>query len=224
VLWLTPVLNAERLSANSQIARLATGALAAKDITMWEYQDWGLAGARLIAAINEKAALPGHEDFAAAAANTDRYGTTNLAARAQSIAALQAEMPLQPVGATARRDQFLNAMSEYDLAEALASCRITMPNGAKGCVMVLADLLPAFSGDEAIIVRYQEGGYGGYQAYRLEGEELRLQQVWGDQRALYSSAGPEKLILDLQSTPPEVTPAPVNQIRAGGLGLTISWQ
>lgn len=45
VLWLTPVLNAQKISANHQVKRYLTGVVQAKDFPAWEIQNaWGVAG------------------------------------------------------------------------------------------------------------------------------------------------------------------------------------
>jgi hypothetical protein len=44
-LWLTPVLNAQRISANSQVARFETGRIGVAELDVWPLtQDWGHAG------------------------------------------------------------------------------------------------------------------------------------------------------------------------------------
>lgn len=48
-LWMTPLMNAHRMSAEAQLGRYLTGDLAAKDLPAWEIRhDWGRAGLKVI--------------------------------------------------------------------------------------------------------------------------------------------------------------------------------
>lgn len=56
VLWLSPVLNAEKISVENQVNRYLTGRVQAKDFPAWELQNtWGIAGQK---AAQDLAALP----------------------------------------------------------------------------------------------------------------------------------------------------------------------
>ena len=154
-IWLTPLLNAERIATNSQMARFAeSGDPAVLDI--WALGQWGKAGAAAKAALAVIAAKPGQEALAAVLAGDGLDATASPdSARADLIAVL----PLQPKAATARRDAFLAAASLYDLQSWAQSCKTTMPDGAPGCVMVIADFFPDQPGDEALFALYSAADY-----------------------------------------------------------------
>ena len=67
-LWLTPVLNAERISANSQFARFTTSGDPAV-LDLWAIRQWGKAGDAVMADLEQ--AAPGNPALAAKLAGTD---------------------------------------------------------------------------------------------------------------------------------------------------------
>lgn len=222
-LWLTPALNAERMSANSQTARFAAGTLTVAQITPWDYRRWGKPGADLLAAMQAKAGEPGHEGLAELLSQ-DGTAVQIEQVRADMLAALKAEMPLQPATATATalRDAILAAQADYDLATWLASCRRTMPNGARGCVMVVADMLPDIAGDEAILLQYLEGSYGNYQGFHFQDGTLLWRNVTSTDLGVDITGNPGDLIAGLQGGAPKVAPVAMNQITTGRFGLMFS--
>jgi hypothetical protein len=222
-LWLSPVLNAERMSANSQAARFASGAMAVTEVTPWEYESWGKPGAALLATLRAKAAEPGQEALAAQL-ELGRYDTggsdgENTLAVADT---LRAEMPLQPATATATRDAIFATAAIYDLQTWRDACRKTMPNGAPGCVMVVADLLPDVPGDEAFLYLYTDPSYGWTQAFVPADGAYQWRTVsFGDPNASNLS-DPAKIIAALQAGPPVLGPVTINEVRVEGMGLRIS--
>ncbi len=222
-LWLTPVLNAERIAAQSQSVRFAAGKIETTEIMPWVYEDWGKPGAAFMAELEAKAAEPGQEALATQlASNGYNDGTIATDARVDIVAALQAAMPLQPATATAMRDRMFADAADYDLQSWSDACARKMPNGKPGCVMVVANLLDDFAGDEVVIYQYFDPTYGSAQGYIDAGGIMQSRSVYaGDQTSDYQSR-PAEIITALQAAPPVLTSVVVQEISVGGVGLRVS--
>lgn len=197
---LTPILNAERISTNSQMAR----DVAVMDID--SLRSWGVAGQEALASLTARSKEPGQEALAARLA-----GSENGAAATQSVDDLIAVLPVSPKGADVT--QFLNGLDPYLLDTATRACRSDMPTGGKGCVMVVADFLPSQAGDEASLFFLTEG------YLQVTPLAQTVDQPAPDWRmlnmALPTGAKAEAMIRQLQNTPPLLQPAPLWQLPLG---------
>lgn len=197
---LTPILNAERISTNSQMAR----DVAVMDIDA--LRSWGVAGQEALATLTARSKEPGQEALAARLA-----GSENGAAATQSVDDLIAVLPVSPKGADVT--QFLNGLDPYLLDTATRACRSDMPTGGKGCVMVVADFLPSQAGDEASLFFLTEG------YLQVTPLAQTVDQPAPDWRmlnmALPTGAKAEAMIRQLQNTPPLLQPAPLWQLPLG---------
>jgi len=131
-LWLTPVLNAERLATASQVARAKAGATS-EQLPLWEMANaWGKAGLRglarleawaaddadLLALIEKARQAPEKWDFMAA---MDDGG----------IATLDGVVPLRPAGSTLP-DGALDSLDAAERREIHEACKRRLPGGASG--------------------------------------------------------------------------------------------
>ena len=216
--WLTPVLNAERISTNSQMARFAASGDPAV-LDLWAIDRWGTAGAVARAELEALAAQPGRQSLADVLAGTVVVNTLTLdRARADLVAVL----PLQPNGATAQRDAILAVADVYDLQSWADACRMKMPGGGTGCVMVVADFYPLRPGDEALFALYSAAGYVSYTGLWLDGKSLMQRQILPSFGLLPDGAAGQAAIRQLQTTAPVLVPAPINMLQIGDQGLIIS--
>lgn len=213
-LWLTPLLNAEAISARNQVARLADGRVSVAEFDLASFAEWGKPGQQALADLERLAASPGQE---ALAARLSHPGMRPVTAAPETLEALRALLPLQPAGATAVRDRLLEGVSPSDHALWLTGCQDPLPGGSPGCVMVVGDFLPLLPGEEAII------------AVRLQGYLMQegLSEVDGfvQRRSvalLQGAADADALLAALQAGPPVLSPAAINQIAVGGATLVIS--
>jgi hypothetical protein len=218
-LWLTPVLNAERISANSQAARFAAGEMEISEISTWEFEKWGTAGAAFVTTLTAKAAEPGQEALAAALAVGEYGNIPSDVDQPTLIAALQEMMPLQPPSATSRRDQIMAGMSPYDLENLHDACARKMPNGKPGCVMVVTDLLPEPVGDEAVVYLYFDPTYGIVQGFVWDGTYTQSKTVYTYDPGSDHQARPMEMITALQAGPPKLTAVISHEITTAGVGL-----
>ena len=223
VLWLTPILNAERISANALVARYQSGKTAAADLDVSQLMAWGSAGAAALETLQVLAKEPGQDALAAALseAATTTYSDAADPDPAKALADLVAVLPLQPATATADRDRLLFGMQGYELVSWLNACKTPLADGKPGCVMVLADFSPVNPGNEAIIVLRDTGDAMRYEAFVQIDETVERRTVSTLNGYLpYDETGAE-MIAQLQASPPKITSVPLNQISVGGRSLLI---
>lgn len=156
-LWLTPVLDAERLSARSQLARFEAGRVEAGALDLAEIaRDWGRPGARALAPYRDPE-HPFHEALGPRLAAFDEtrdavmrppesLSPEDLADR------LVATLPVRPEGASiAEHVARLPPYLYYDIDRSCQTRRT--PGGAPACVAILADFLPE-EGDELLVLHH----------------------------------------------------------------------
>ncbi len=137
-------------------------------------------------------------------------------------AALVAVLPLQPVTATATRDMVLAAAKPADLAEWLRDCSAQMPDGAPGCVLVVADLWTDYPGEEAMLLRRVGADQVVIEGLLPDKGALQRRQVLAVGGIMPDLAQGSALIAALQKAPPAMSAAPVNRISVGDLGLMVA--
>lgn len=136
--------------------------------------------------------------------------------------ALVAAMPLQPVTATATRDMLLSGAGHDDLALWLRNCQAKMPDGAPGCVMVVADLWTDLPGEEAMLVQRTGADQVSFAGLLLEQGVLLRRPVLAVGGMLPDFAQGSAVIAALQKTPPAMSAAPVNRLTIGDVGLMVA--
>ena len=214
-LWLTPVLNAERISAASQLARFEAEGHAALD--PGALRSWGRPGAAVLAKLEEQAKEPGQEELAAVLAGGASVDPGQGPALAAELAAL---MPVQPATATGMREVILGAAEDYQLQDWLQVCRVTLETGAPGCLLVVADLLPLRPGEEAMLFLQRGADYVEISGLYLDDSGMLVWRTATQPDGNYvSSEAASRLLREYQSVPPPLTGAEVNQIGTGGDGL-----
>lgn len=215
-LWLTPVLDAERISARNQLARLDDGRTAVADLDLDALRRWGFPGQAVLEVLEERAKEPGQEVLAARLAGNDDPGG---AARAAAIAALSALLPVQPAGATGTRDTLIAGADDYLLRDWTEVCR-TDPGGRPGCLLAVADLLPGRPGEEAVLLLARSDGYGELLGLYLDdGGRLAVRSVQRLDGRVPTPGEIQDIMAAWASAPPPLTPAPVNQLGTGEGGL-----
>lgn len=228
-LWLTPALDAARLSASDQLARFRNGAVDAERIDLWTLaHDWGRAGRDALSAI--EAAAEGGPDAAlvkerAALARQapDRLAFWNVPRDPVSLSArsaLRSLMPVMPPEAEAEFDRYVLPWYAGSMASFLEGCRDRTESGRPGCVLVVSDLVPDNPGNEAILF-YKSFGL-------LRGEVIVPEPVFrrADAAEVFSLPPPDfaetdRLIEALQDGQFTPGPARINAITIGERQFTI---
>lgn len=214
-LWLTPALNAERISTASQVSRFEAEGVAALDPDA--LRSWGKPGAEALVVLEARAKEPGQEDLAAVLAG----GATDPADRGAELAAeLAAMLPVQPTSATGMRDVILGAAEVYQLEDWLQVCGTSLETGKPGCLLVVADLLPLKPGEEAVIFLQRSADYTEITGIYLDdgGHVVSRPAARTDGRYIAPSEA-SALLRQFQQTPPPVTGAALNQLGIGESGL-----
>ncbi len=223
-LWLTPILNAERISANNQLARIEAGKTAVADLDIRAMEGWGLPGERALALLTERAQEPGQEALAARLAGVDDPATVGLDAdaRAEAARVLSAAMPVQPTSATGTRDMLLSAAETYMLADWQVVCDRRLEDGSPACLMVVADLLPTQPGEEAILILEREPSYVEVLGLFMADDGMLLSRsVMLPDGSYLATEDAAALLRDWAKAPPPLTPALLNQLGTGETGLMI---
>ncbi|MFN4203404.1 MAG: DUF4153 domain-containing protein [Tabrizicola sp.] len=219
-LWLTPVLNAERISAQSQLARFEDGRTPVSELDLFALRSWGKPGAAAVAVLEAKAKEPGQEALAGLLSGQEAGSAA--AERGAMQAEVAAALPVQPASATGTRDMLLDAAEDYMLRDWMQACGAEAQPGRPGCLMVVADLLPALPGEEAMLFLKRGSDYVEIMGLYL-GPDGRLVQRGAarpDGR-YFNGAEAAELMRDYQDAPPPVTAALVNQLGTGASGLMI---
>lgn len=218
-LWLTPVLNAEKIASANQLARFADGRASVVDLDIAALGRWGKPGDAALAALEEKAREPGQEALARLLAG----GTaTTLADTTALVSRLVQLMAVQPPSAIGTRDTLLAGADAWLLESWIRVCRTTLETGGPACLMVVADLMPLRPGEEAMLFLQHSA------------DHIEIVGVFLDDNGIAqtrSAVRPDGLDIDTaeaaalmrryQTTPAPVTAAMLNQLGTGESGLFI---
>lgn len=217
-LWLTPLLHPEAIAARSQLARFEAGGRKPEDVDLYALSQWGRAGARALDSLAEIAAEPGQE---ALAARLKGEQDTDAPLDAVALrAALLPILPLQPGDATATRDAILAAADASLLNYWRSSCERVLPEGQRGCVMVVADLWTDLPGPEALMITTDEGGFLNYNGLVPTADGGLQSHAVQDRDGFLPDQGEgSDLLSALQAAAPVLEPAPFNQISVGAARL-----
>ncbi len=226
-LSLTPILNPERISVASQMARLDNLAEGGVDIRLNTLKRWGRAGNTAFADLAERAKQPGQEALARMVAEAMR-GSPESTSPADTLEtteemqlALQALLPVQPPTATATRDKLLKDVPGQMLDIWLRACRNTLPGGKPGCVLLVGDLRTDFFGDEAIVIVRDEQDYLQMNGYAEISGLMQWQSTFSINGSLPAHGRSIEILLALQNDMPQIASAPLNQIQIDGFGIIL---
>lgn len=220
-LWLTPALNAERLSVSSQIARAERG-VPPEHLGLWEMAHaWGHAGK---AGLERLRALDDHPardtllamlDRAEAAESLWAFNSPQIS---DDLLSLAARVPVLPEGA-ALHDGALDLLRPADRRLVADACQRRLPGGHPGCLIVLGRFEPLAEVEQAIGLFLTEGDRGRAMAFAIrDGRLYRTGNVaeLGAGRPVQVSP---QMMVDLFEGRFEIRPAPRNVLDVGGMQL-----
>ncbi len=169
-LWLTPLFNAEKISANSQLARWMRGGVTVGQMPLWEMaRDWGQPGR---AALAELDALPGEDTAELQVAITKARETdtffeydreTAVLDKSDRIEKLHGSISFRPENETLSLAT-LGTLGDYVFQDWEDVCIGAAP---PGCVMVLSQFDPGERGLEGVMLLPRKGGLDTYDAVSL---------------------------------------------------------
>lgn len=153
----TPVLNAQRISAESQLARYISGRSSLTDLDVAALRDdWGRPGRAALAKLQVLAAEPGQQALKARLAAAAEPGAQGSSGRQALRAELTKVLAIRPEPAPGTPQPLLSAMlaraSAADLRDWLDACRRGLPNGRPGCVLLSGRFLPDAAGEQALLL------------------------------------------------------------------------
>ncbi|MEZ5755451.1 MAG: DUF4153 domain-containing protein [Paracoccaceae bacterium] len=227
-LWLSPVLNAEAISARSQVERFEAGRVAVVDLDLAALERWGRPGRVALERLAALAQEEGQAELAARlmARQGERAASADPQTAAQEaeamLATLRDILPVRPAEATAGRDRLLAGIGAAELQAWVDACRTPLPGLAErpGCVMLLADFLPDLPGEEALVLLRGPEGFMRYEGLAMQGGAVQRRSVAAMTGLLADREAGAALIADLQDGLPLLRPAPVNMLDvAGGILL-----
>lgn len=146
LLWLTPVLNAERISTRSHVLRFKAGKIGVEDLDLWSLgHEWGNPG---LAALANMRKISQHEQQAPLAARLAQYDKAKnrwdfSKTQKQSDAVSRAEtlgdiLPVRPEGAELS-GAMLAAIPDPLVRAIIKSCEARLTDGRPRCVAVVGN-------------------------------------------------------------------------------------
>ena len=219
VLWLTPIFNAERMAASAQAARFIDGDLGAKHYASWQFREMGKAGEAAALRIRQYAEAKGDKELLAAV-----DGKTSAAPAAKPTESLVQEvediLPVSPktAEALALRDALFQKLQAWELEDILNACAIKEESNVPGCVLVVADLIPANAGDEGVLI-LDRGGWISFEGLVMKDGQVKRSEVSSVSGAMPSPELAREMIAIWQIAPPVVEPLKLNQLGIGAQGL-----
>ncbi len=163
-LWMTPVLNVYRLSAQSQLARYESGAASLDQLALWQMaHEWGKAGQAALVQLEAMRERPDHADLVAriemVRSEPNPFQLERLVQQGKApnrAAELLDLMPVRPAGATMTLGRFLE-VPDYGLDAWLQACNRALPDGRAGCVLVQGGFAPVVAEEDQAVVIYLDG-------------------------------------------------------------------
>ncbi len=187
--WLTPLMNAQRISAADQLERFADGRTSLDDLDLWTIgKTWGKAGTAVVPRFADVArdgqSIIG-EQLAALDKASDRYVYEQLLSGPGSdrMREFLSLVQVRPLGTAVPDGMFGQAGAPADW---ISSCGLRTAAGNPGCVILFADLLPEAEGDEAFLVTKQPADW-----VRAEMWRRSVDGQWINQGLPVRIAGPE---------------------------------
>lgn len=220
--WLTPLLNAERLSTASQMARYERGTDNAK-LALWEMAHlWGKAGQHGLARLQADAEAGGDEALVALISEARRIDTKwNFEAEQGNadISNMDGIVPVRPEGRTLPPGA-LNSLPGDDRRMIVDACERRVAGGHPGCVMVIAQYEPEGSGAEQVIGFFTTtGGNARIMSFSLKNGALINDGYPRDLvQGRYPAVEPD-VISDILAGRFDILPAPRWVLEVGGMRL-----
>ncbi len=218
-LWLTPLLNAERLATASQVFRAGA---AHPDVALWEMaHEWGYPGQRGLERLEQRAQADGDADLLAMIGRARRAPSRwafEKVERDDGIATLDGIVPLRPKSVTLQPGA-LDGLDSGERQRIHDACKRRLTGGHPGCVIVVAPFEPAEETDRAIGLFATEGDGARLVAYRVH--EGRLIQQ-GFPRDILAGSYPyvsRDVIADILKGRFGLVPAPRTVLDVGGMQL-----
>lgn len=166
-LWLSPVINPQRISTQNQVARFEAGKTDVADLDLWQIgREWGRAGEAGIARLLALQDHPQANELATRLARLDEATgrsayqagerTAGLTGR---IETLRETLVVVPEGAEVPAE-FFDDLRVHQVDRLHTACKSQTPAGRPGCVALIVDLTDQYLGDEIVLFELRSGRLG----------------------------------------------------------------
>ncbi len=213
-LWLSPVLNGERISTASQMARFESGRTTLEDLDLWAIgREWGRAGKVAITRLEAQ----DDPDLSQRLARLDQVSTRwhweldepgNTGLIAPNVIA--ETFAIRPVGAEFPQ----GFMADIRMQTWLDGCAYITPAGNPGCVALVGDFAPDTAGDEVLVVYLRPESEAHLESWNAVGGRLR---IW-DSGNTWSDPAQIDAVLNGILT---IDPAPQHLLLIGEMAISI---
>ena len=222
-LLMTPVLDVYRISANSQLARFASGRSTLDQLALWPLaHEWGRGGQAALNRLEAMTDHPEHGDLVAriaAARNGANVYQFETAVQQSEIPEradrLQRLLPVRPEGAEMHPDLFSHA-SSFQLEHWLDACRRRLPDGRAACVLVQGAFSPDVApGQQGMLLYLDANGniWANHLVFR-SGSDLSVRQAFDPINSVWPTL-PEKVIEQALDGTFDIRPSGVNALVIG---------
>lgn len=221
-LWLTPLLNADRISTRSQVARFVSGQTGLDGVPLWSMaHEWGRAGQAGLMQLEAEAPGDLREELAVRLEQVhlqgDRYRFEQALVdrRApEEIASLVALMAVRPEGEVLEPGM-LAGLQDYRRAQWLEGCRRELPDGRSGCVMILGGFLPV-EAQQGMVLYLDEAGQTRVNYVQFRGDGQIVVREAHDPASAGWPVLPETALLDALAGRFELRPRGGAALHLGG--------
>ena len=226
-LWLTPVLNPYRISANNQVARFLEGRIDLDQVPFWSLQqEWGKAGRAALLRLETTAAQTGKQellDRIEAVRNApSQYKFTRTIEERQTpgrVESLVGLMAVRPETTTLAPDAFAG-VPFYRMNKWLDGCKQTLPDGRPGCVFIQGRFTrtPGNLTEGMILFLNDQGQVQANIFQRLENGETGVRDVYDPVSNRWASL-PGDVIAQALDGGFNIRPSGINALHIGGAVL-----
>lgn len=209
------VLPTESISAKDMLARYEAGKIATADLDVYSLGSWGTPGATALETLHVRAKAGDAELAALLRGDALVPGDREITEMRTSLKAL---LMVQPAGATATRDAFVDLAAVATLQDWLAQCQLADETAPPACVAVIGDFLTDVTGEEMLLASRHDWGLT-LTGYALGDAGLQgFVVAAGGQIGFVEGDAGTKLFATLSQDAPSLMPAPLNLIpQAGGV-------
>ncbi|MCP5072148.1 MAG: DUF4153 domain-containing protein [Rhodobacteraceae bacterium] len=220
-MWLTPVLNAERISANNQLKRYLAGLTKPEELGLWALEhEWGVAGRGIISQIKVLAEQEEHAALKPALARLEesksrwqfRRANRELAQEDSKVELINSvTQALAPKEVPETLFERINESRMRDIAEA---CDGTLNGTTPSCAMITADILPEYEGDEYLLFYGQDYEAVFRMLFYKTGEEGKFNHS-SQPRTELDTTPHEEFFLALRNGDFKLQPRIINDVEIG---------
>lgn len=179
VLWLSPFPNPESISVRNQLARFEAGQTPLTELPLWQFKDeWGHSGEAALERLSSMTAHLEYTDIQTRLAELENSNNkwqfqsgANAISERENAATIVELLKVLPQGEINVGPEMLNGWDARKLRQYAASCSRETVAGT-GCVLVLGQFDPGFSGKHGVVILANPNGNVTVEPAHLEDGKL----------------------------------------------------